>query len=149
MRISAAIAMSLIAIWLGGCAAAVPVIDFYDADAGTLGRFRDIEIVYDRQGFVELGELRGLHCHRNSTTPDPHDPAAKAAAIDQLRLKAAALGADAITEPHCQVSVAMDLANNCLGTVLCISHALRREDDASAAVNHRIGHLVGFVADRE
>jgi hypothetical protein len=110
--------------WLCGCASAVPVVDFYDADAETLRRFPGIEILHERQGFEDLGELRGLYCYRNSMDL-PHDPAARAAAVDQLRLKAAGLSADAISEPHCQVSVAMDMVNNCFGTVLCVSHALR------------------------
>jgi hypothetical protein len=113
--------------WLYGCASAVPVVDFYDADAETLRRFPGIGIVHERQGFEDLGELRGLYCYRNSLDLPPHDPAARAAAIDQLRVKAAGRGADAISEPHCQVSVAIDMVNNCLGSVLCISHALRRD----------------------
>jgi hypothetical protein len=100
-------------------------VDFYEADAETLRRFPGIGILYERQGFEDLGELRGLYCYRNSLDLPPHDPAARTAAIDQLRVKAAKRGADAITEPHCQVSVAMDMANNCFGTVLCIGHALR------------------------
>jgi hypothetical protein len=119
----------LTAAWLGGCATPVPVVDFYDTDSEALDRFRDVQTVYEREGFDDLGQVKGLHCNRNGITPNPHSPEARAMAIDQVRLKAAALGADAITEPHCRISVEMDLTNNCLGSVLCISHALRRDED--------------------
>lgn len=121
---------------LGGCATAVPLVDFYDADAETLDRFREVRIVYGRQDFDDLGQVKGLHCDRNASTPGPHTPEARSMAIDQLRLKAAALGADAVTEPHCRISVEMDLTNNCYGTVLCVSHALRRIDGSSVEVRN-------------
>ena len=119
----------LAAGWLGGCATAVPVVDFYDADAEALDRFRHVRIVYGREGFEDLGDLEGLHCHRNASTPNPHSLEARSMAIDQLRLKAAALGADAMTEPHCRASSEIDLVNNCFGTLLCVSRALRRTGD--------------------
>jgi hypothetical protein len=125
----------LAAGWLVGCVGAVPIVDFYEADAETLRRFGGIEIVHEHDGFEDLGELKGLQCDRIAATRSPHEPAARAVAIDQLRLKAAARGADAIADPHCRISTDLDWANNCFSTVLCISHALRRSDSESAAAD--------------
>ena len=129
MIIARKMALVFAAAWLGGCATPVPVVDFYETDSETLGRFRDVQTVYGRQGFDDLGQVQGLHCSRNGITPSPHSPEARARAIDQVRLKAAARGADAITEPHCRISGEVDLTNNCTGSVLCISHALRRDEN--------------------
>ncbi len=49
-------------------------------------------------------------------------------ATDQVRLKAAEQGADAITEPMCTINTKGDLSNNCYGNVNCGASAPRRAD---------------------
>lgn len=113
---------------LGGCATPVPVIDFYDADAETLRRFPTIDVLDDatiqRGAYRDLGPVNGLYCSRDRVGLTIHDPRARLKAIDQVKLHAAELGADAISEPHCLQRRETDLTNNCWSSLICESDAL-------------------------
>ena len=112
---------------LCGCATAVPVIDFYDADADTLRRFPTIDVLDDatiqRGAYRDLGIVKGLYCSRDRVGLTINDPHARLKAIDQVKLHAAELGADAISEPNCLQSRETDLTNNCWATAFCQSTA--------------------------
>jgi len=129
---TAALALGLVMV-LGGCADAVRVADFYDADSATLRRFEAMEVVAATDmppaGYRDLGVVEGLYCHRVYGAASVDDPLARAQAIDQVMLKAANKGATRISTPECVVSSAGSFANNCLGTVTCASHALRAEGE--------------------
>ena len=112
---------------VGGCATAVPVVDFYDTDAEALRRFPAIDILDDAAiasgGYRALGPVQGLYCSRNHTRLMAQDPNAMLQAIDQVKLQAAELGADAVSEPSCVQSHKTDLTNNCWASIVCDSTA--------------------------
>jgi hypothetical protein len=100
---------SVLVVLLGGCASAVPVVDFYDTDSRTLLRFQQITIVSESQGLKNLGEV----------------VLAETQAIDQVKLKAAEKGADHIDAPQCEIRDSGDFTNNCYGTVVCTASAYK------------------------
>ena len=109
-----------------GCATAVPVVDFYDTDSDTLRRFQNIIVVEDTSANAKsLGEVEGIYCKKTHGQASVDDPLAKAQAIDQVKLKAAAMGANYITAPQCIVNDSGDVANNCYSTVVCAASALK------------------------
>jgi hypothetical protein len=109
-----------------GCATAVPVVDFYDTDSDTLRRFQDIVVLGDTSADAKsLGEVEGIYCKKTPGQASVDDPLAKAQAIDQVKLKAAAKGANYVTAPQCIVNNSGDVANNCYSTVVCTAAALR------------------------
>lgn len=128
------IAQALILLMaLGGCADAVRVADFYDADSATLRRFETMEVISTQvpstSKYRDLGVVEGLYCHRSYQGASVNDPLAREQAVEQVMLKAASKGATHISAPNCDVSEAGSFANNCLGTVTCTSHALVIQGD--------------------
>jgi len=110
---------------LAGCASAVPVIDFYDADSGTLSRFQRITVISDSQGLKNLGDVQGIYCSKTYGHVEADDPLAETQAVDQVKLKAAEKGADHIGVPQCEVQDSGDFTNNCYGTVVCTATVLK------------------------
>ena len=45
-------------------------------------------------------------------------------AVDQVKIRAAQLGATHISEPVCEANESMDMTNNCMSTVKCSARAL-------------------------
>ena len=45
-------------------------------------------------------------------------------AVDQVKIRAAQLGATHISTPTCEVGETMDMTNNCMSTVKCRARAL-------------------------
>ena len=114
---------------LNACASVVPVVDFYDVDSASLGRFQTIEVV-DRTtakagNYRGLGTVEGIYCDRSYGGVDLAGPFANAHVMDQVKLKAAKLGADFISTPECLIRTKGDVANNCTATVTCKSLALK------------------------
>ena len=113
---------------LCACAAPIKVLDYYGADSATLAKIRDLQVLEDdtlSEGrFTDLGVVNGLYCERVSRNSTANTDIAKRLAKDQVSLRAAELGADYITAPHCAHNSKMDMTNNCWATLVCTSHAL-------------------------
>ena len=116
---------------LSACASRVPIVDFYEADAEALRRFPTIAVVSAEHAnsapFSTVGEIEGLYCERGLMQEDIEGERARLQAEDQLRLKAAALGATHISEPDCTARHEVDWSNNCMGTLTCRSDALQAQ----------------------
>ena len=113
---------------LSACATAVPVVDFYDTDSDSLHRFERITVLDDASAIASraknLGEVKGIYCEQGSRQISEDDHLAEARAIDQVKLKAAKLGADYMTKPQCVISNSGDVTNNCYATLVCTASAL-------------------------
>ena len=129
MSLRAATTALLLAGMLTGCATAVPVIDFYEADSSTLRQFRLIE-VFDGEyaNTRDLGVVEGIYCKRIPGHANVDHPLAEAQAVDQVKLKAAAIGASHITAPQCVRSDSTDFGNNCYATLVCSASALKPDN---------------------
>ncbi len=123
----------MIAVLTTGCASAVPQIDYYDVDTEALQRLRGLTVLDDptieRGNYQVLGDVEGLFCDRNQMY-GVGSAEAKRVAVDQLKIRAAQLGADHISTPSCEVSESMDLTNNCWNSVMCSAEALAVQPDA-------------------
>lgn len=117
---------------LGGCASAVPVVDFYDSDSDTLRRFQIITVLdgapASAQNLEKLGEIEGIYCNKTYGQVSVDHHLAEAQAVDQVKLKAAEKGANYITTPQCVIRDSGDFTNNCYSTLVCTSSALRDYD---------------------
>lgn len=125
MKTSRIMSASVLVVLLGGCASAVPVVDFYDTDSRTLLRFQQITIVSESQGLKNLGEVQGIYCNKTYGQVGVNDVLAETQAIDQVKLKAAEKGADHIDAPQCEIRDSGDFTNNCYGTVVCTASAYK------------------------
>ena len=93
--------------------------------SASLRRFQTITII-DGAASAELRELEevtGLYCKGGFRYAEPADPLAKMEAIDQIKLKAAIMGAQYVGEPVCRVSEKTDVLNNCYGALICTAPA--------------------------
>ena len=111
-------------------ACATPILDYYDMEADTLRRIRGMTIVEEQaisiDDYTDLGVVRGSFCERNrNIDPRADTPEARRDAVDQVKLRAAAKGAEHISTPQCDVNEQMDLVNNCWSAIACESHALK------------------------
>lgn len=122
-----------VVVVLGGCAGAVPVVDFYDADSAALRRFEAMEVVDTADlppaGYRDLGVVEGLYCKFWDQTASVDDPLARAQAVEQVMLKAADLGATHTSTPVCEISRSFSAANNCSASVICTAHALQAQGE--------------------
>ncbi len=113
-----------LALSLTGCAGNVKVIDHYDVPTDQLRRSVDIYEIRgsdaDDQNYKSLGDIRGMSCVTNNRARNSD----RRAAVEQLRLKVAELGADAYTTPVCETSGGIDWANNCWDATICYSTAV-------------------------
>ena len=116
---------SALVVLLGGCASAVPVVDFYDTDSATLSRFQRLVIVSESQDLKNLGEVQGIYCSKTQGQVGVNNELAETQAVDQVKLKAAKKGADFIGAPQCEVRDSGDFTNNCYGTVVCTASAYK------------------------
>lgn len=121
-----------LAATLSGCATAVPVVDYYDADSSTLRRFQSIDVLSDEaaegKNLKNLGEIQGIYCKKTHEQVPVHDEGARTLAIDQVKLKAAEKSADYISTPKCVISGSSDFTNNCYSTLMCTSSAFKTDD---------------------
>jgi len=126
------ISVLIAGVMLGGCASPLPLIDFYEADSEALRNYRNILVLAVDDGgdaaFEDLGEVEGLYCNRTQAFGIMSDEA-KRSAIDQVKLRAAAEGADAISAPACESRTTWDLTNNCYSTLVCRSRAFANPAD--------------------
>jgi len=134
------IAVATAVTMIAGCASPVPLIDFYSADSGALRHYRDLDVVgRDAEAallYDDLGVAQGLYCNRTrASAADSGD--ARRHAIDQVKLRAAGMGADAISVPECEVRTSWDLTNNCYATLTCRSRALALDRDQAKVATSR------------
>ena len=132
MSVRRSVLAAVVASGLSGCASNIPVVDFYKASSETLRQYRHIEVLTEAtapsSSLVDLGEVEGIYCKKQYRQASVGDPDAELQAIDQVRLKAAELGADAIAAPSCEMQSSNDFANNCFGTVICRAVAYRQAE---------------------
>ena len=116
---------------LGACAAPLEVIDFYEADADTLEKYRQMRILPQRQlatgSYENLGDIDGIYCQRDSVQdPQATSKAGRDNALDQLKLRAAQMGANILTPPLCSRPAKGDKTPGCVSLLRCQSTAFRR-----------------------
>ena len=123
----------LMAGLLSGCADTVPIVDYYDVDTESLERYASMQVVnqsaIDSGEFYFTEEIEGLYCRKDARSDDVMSREAKKIAIDQVKLKAAREGADAISEPRCTPNIHGSFGNNCMSTLVCMSMALKAGKD--------------------
>jgi len=116
-----------------GCAAPLPQIDYYDVETEALERIRGMTVLDDASiasgGYRSLGEVKGLYCDRNQMQISPGDSGEQRIAVEQIKLRAARLGADYISAPSCDPRSGMDMTNNCMATLVCRAEALAAAGD--------------------
>ena len=72
--------------------------------------------------YIELGAVEGFFCHKMQ---GQLTPGAERDAIDQVKLKAAAIDADHVTMPQCVIDESLDFMNNCFSKTICSSRAIK------------------------
>jgi hypothetical protein len=118
----------VIAVVLGsGCATPIPRIDYYDVETDALRRIRDMgeldAVAIESGSYSDLGEVPGLFCPPQWMWLN--SPEAERMAVDQVKIRAAQLGATHISTPVCEADESMDMTNNCMSTMKCMARALR------------------------
>ncbi len=110
---------------VSGCAAPVTIVDYYSVDSDALRKYRRMEIVSDAElpagEYARIGRVKGIYCQKqlgDTTTENQRE------AIDQVKLKAARLGATHISAPICTLSEGLDMTNNCFDKIVCSAFAL-------------------------
>ncbi len=111
-------------------ACATPILDYYDMETDALRKIRGMTIVEEQAmstgDYTDLGVVRGSFCERNrNIDPRADTPEAKRDAVDQVKLRAAAKGAEHISTPQCDINEQMDMINNCWSAIVCQSQALQ------------------------
>jgi hypothetical protein len=110
-----------------GCAAPIARIDYYDVDTEALQRIRGMReldaAAIEAGSYRELGEVDGLFCPTQWVWLN--SPEAERMAVDQVKIRAAQLGATDISKPECKANESMDMTNNCMSTLRCKARALR------------------------
>ena len=111
-------------------ACATPILDYYDMETDALRKIRGMTIVEEQAmssgDYTDLGVVRGSFCERNrNVDPRADTPEAKRDAVDQVKLRAAAKGAEHISTPQCDINEQMDMINNCWSAIVCQSQALQ------------------------
>ena len=116
-----------------GCAAPLPQIDYYDVETEALERIRGMTVLDDASiaagSYRSLGEVKGLYCDRNQMQLSPGISGEQRIAVEQIKLRAARLGADHIGTPSCDPRSGMDMTNNCMATLVCRAEALAAAGD--------------------
>ena len=127
MKIAKLIPIATVVL-MSGCATPIEVLDYYDADSATLAKLRHMELVGEEvllsDDYEDLGDVKGLFCEKSPWDPEASSDSAMNRTVEQLKLRAAAKGADYISAPSCTLNNKMDLTNNCWSTLICSSHAL-------------------------
>jgi hypothetical protein len=77
----------------------------------------------------KLGIVEGLSCAGAGGDLSHSEQTA----VEQVKIKAVKLGANAITTPVCQHKSRVDWGNNCFGSHVCVSDALLIERPAHPA----------------
>ncbi|MDH5561571.1 MAG: hypothetical protein OEY59_12040 [Deltaproteobacteria bacterium] len=109
-------------VWLSGCASNPSV-----SSLSSLERQRVTEMVILKAGSIPrekyqiVGSVEGIACKRNlyaSGSPSMNE------AQQGVRIRAALLGADAVTNMVCEDKREVDWGRNCWQTVVCVADAI-------------------------
>jgi len=104
---------------LAGCGIHVPVIDLKTVKADKMQQAHDIKVLEAQSAFShpgaaeQLGSITAYSCRAMLTDPPP----SREDALTQLRLNAAAMGADGIKDLAYEASAKSALCINCWETV--------------------------------
>ncbi len=125
-------------VCLSACVAPVvydDMIDYYELESGTLQKVRDMQVL---PGFVlatgiysDLGVVEGTHCQlAKSNNSRTSSRVAVQEAQDQVKIRAAIKGADAVSPPRCRFTISPTKKNGCYRKTECRSNAYRRSTTA-------------------
>ena len=82
--------------------------------------FRDVEL--PKESYKIIKEVDGISCKRNLYAAKI---VSDSEAISEMKIKAAQLGADAITNIICQRKIGIDWGSNCWESIICIGDAIK------------------------
>lgn len=109
-------------VFISGCAGFGQIEKIDNLTPEQMNRIHQVKIMpasYLANGsHTSLGRIKGLSCAADGQLVASEDEAQQ-----QLLIKAAKLGANAISTPLCQANNRVDLGNNCWKSVVCISEA--------------------------
>ena len=113
---------------LTGCAASIQIERVADLSVAQLRKVNGVNLIKEPKGldYVFLGKIKGLSCDRRGRSfvySLFSDNTSEEAAITQLKIKAAKLGANAVLNIKCSAN-GIDWANNCWHTWICIGEAV-------------------------
>ena len=111
----------LAVLGLAGCGSTPRIEDMSSAQRAAVGGVRIIEGT-PAQAYDMLGTVDGLACKRNAYM---ETEVARSEAMDEIKVKAAKLGANAVINLVCQKSSSTDWRNNCWASDKCIGDAVR------------------------
>jgi len=126
--------VAIVLVCLAGCATApetVDSIDFYEMDSSALKRIRGMKILPPIMGgfgnYIDLGPVEGSYC-RKDTVKNSEEAALNLlfGAHDQVKMRAAILGADAISFPLCESVAADKRPKGCSAQFFCRSNAFKK-----------------------
>jgi len=126
--------VAIVLVCLAGCTAApktVGPIDFYELDSSALKRIRGMTLLPPITGafdnYIDLGPVEGSYC-RKDTVKNSEEAALNLlfGAHDQVKMRAAILGADAISFPLCKSVAADKRSKGCSTQLSCRSNAFKK-----------------------
>ena len=129
---------AIVLVCLAGCSTSTGTVepdaepvDFYEMDSSALKRIRGMKIIppffESSSNYIDLGPVMGTYCQKDAIKNT------QAAAIerfsgahDQVKMRAAIKGADAISVPRCKSVPAKERAKGCQAQMSCRSKAFRQ-----------------------
>ena len=108
-------------VMLSGCMSNPRIEDLSSADRSKAASIQIFQAAPERPYDV-IGTVDGLSCNRNKyQAQDVSD----GEALQAVKIKAARMGADAVTNTFCQKNSDTDWRNNCWASVKCVGDAVR------------------------
>lgn len=125
-------------IALTGCAGLGQNVRISDLSSEEIRRFNDMRITRSSgpSDAEIVGRVQGISCAGDGQTG-----VTEAEALDQLKLKAAQLGANVVANVACQHRSGVDWTNNCWESYICVGDALRSR--AAEVPNGDAGDIKG------
>ena len=126
--------VAIVLVCLAGCATApetVDSIDFYEMDSSALKRIRGMNFLPPFMGgfgnYIDLGPVEGSYCQKD-TVKNSEESVLNLlfGAHDQVKMRAAILGADAISFPICKSVTADKKPKGCSAQFFCRSNAFKK-----------------------
>ena len=113
-----------------GCVTPVKTVNHYDVSSEALKNIRAMQPLPDSalsdSGYTDIGVVSGSSCHSYAHVyAGTGSETSNRKVFEQLILKAADLGAEHITTPHCEVIGSVQPGDDCTATLMCVSHALQ------------------------
>jgi len=125
-------------VCLSACATPViydDMIDYYELGAGTLLKVRDMQVLpgyaLATGVYFDLGAVEGTHCQLDkSASSQTRSRTGMQEAQDQVKIRAAIKGADAISEPRCTFMISPSKKNGCYRKTSCRSNVFQHSTSA-------------------